>query len=209
MTLPELDWHYLRDGLVGPAITAGLAVALLAGSLWLHEAQREVVRQLSINQDAMHEDHDDLVERRRLVDQYHRRYQALHEQGFVGLESRLDWIESLRTAAESLTLTHVSYVIEPQNDVVAPVQSILHGEDIGIHVSRMGLEMELLHELDLLRLIDELQRTAPGLIKVDSCALEWQQERAAGLSGDANLSASCTLYIFSVITSDVDAGGPA
>ena len=104
-------------------------------------------------------------------------------------------------------MPRVSYAIEPQLQVVAPVQSIMAGEEIQIHLSRLQLEVGLVHELDLLRLIDEVQRNAPGLIKVDSCNLAWQAESAEKVGVGANILANCSLLIFSVVTSDVGQTG--
>jgi hypothetical protein len=80
------------------------------------------------------------------------------------------------------------------------------GETIQIHLSHLSLQAGLVHELDLLRFVDELQRNAPGLIKVDSCEMEWQGDRSDTLKAGANILATCSMLIFSVVTSDVTAG---
>ena len=104
-------------------------------------------------------------------------------------------------------MPRVSYVIEPQLKAVAPVESILAGDDIAIHVTKLELEMGLVHELDLLRFVDELQQKAPGIIKVDRCNLTWQLGDDAKLLAEPNILANCSLQIFSAITSDVSRGG--
>ncbi len=204
MTLRDIEWDYVRRHTLLPGLSALLAAILMAVAMWFHAGQAERFAEFSVNQDAMHEDYDELVYRRRLVDRYHRRYQQFHELGFVGKESRLDWIETLRLATEDLTLPRVSYAIEPQLAVVAPVQSIAAGGDTQIHVSRLQLEMGLVHELDLLRFVDELQKKAPGLIKIDSCNLSWLADGETELKAEANIAATCAIQIFSVITSDVE-----
>lgn len=203
----EFDWSYIRQHTLIPAATLGIAVLALLASAVLENSQFEYHEQLVANQLVMQEDYSSLIYRRRIVDRYHRRYQQFSELGFVGMESRLDWIETLRETSNELTLPRVSYVMEPQLRAVAPVQSILAGEDISIHVSKLELEMGLVHELDLLRFIDELQEKAPGLIKVDACDLNWQQGEEDRLRAEPNILASCSVEIFSVITSDVVDGG--
>jgi hypothetical protein len=153
----------------------------------------------------MHEDYDALVDQKRLVNRYYRSYQRFHELGFIGKENRLDWVESMRQASESLGLSTMSYSLEPQRAVAAPIRSSLGGEDIQIHVSRLRLEMGLIHELDLLRFFDKLQSLAPGLIKVDECDLTLTGD-GDGRAGEENLSAICTIQIYSAITSDVGSG---
>lgn len=202
MKRSDLDLDYVRRYTLRPVVSMVVAAAVLLIAVWVHGERAEEYSQYSANQIAVHEDYDALVYQRRLVDRYHQRYERFHELGFIGRESRLDWIETLRTTAESLELPHVSYAIEPQLGVVAPVESIIDVDDIQIRVSRARLEMGLVHELDLLRFFDELQAAAPGLIKVDDCALTWLTEGAARGS-EPNLSAICSIQIFSVITSDV------
>lgn len=199
----EFDWNFVRRYTLMPFVTAVAAALLLGTGMWVHGEQEVLHEQLSVNQDALHEDYDELVYRRRLVDRYHRRYEQFYELGFVGEESRLDWIETLREASLDLTLPRVSYAIEPQLQVVAPVESILASDDLQIHLSRLKLEVGLVHEIDLMRFFDELQRNAPGLIKVDQCTLAWQAEDVGALKVGANILADCSIMIFSVVTSDV------
>ena len=199
----EFDWAYVRRGTLIPALSAVVAIAVLAFAVSVNIEKRAIYDELGVNQSVVQQDYNDLVLRRRLVDRYHARYQQFHDLGFVGQESRLDWIEALRQTTDDLTLPRLSYAIAPQLDVVAPVQSILAGDDIAINVSRLDLEMALVHELDLVRFVDELQREAPGLIRIPRCGLVWQNEPDAPLRPVTNIQASCAVEIFSVITSDV------
>jgi hypothetical protein len=143
------------------------------------------------------------VYRRRLVDRYHRRYDEFYRLGFVGRERRLDWIETLRETRQDLTLPRVSYAIEPQLQAIAPVESIRASENVQIHLSRVQLEIGLVHELDLLNFIAELQRKAPGLIRVQGCDLVWQSATEEKLTVAANILAVCSLQMYSLVTSDV------
>lgn len=209
MNRHSLDASYIGRHVALPLITAVVAVAVLGLSVWLHGVQEAKLERIDANYTAMHEDYDALIYRRRLIDRYNVRYEQFRNIGFVGVESRLDWIETLRETSIDLLLPRVSYAIEPQLQVVAPVESIPAGGDVSIRLSRLQLEAGLVHEIDLLRFFDELQRNAPGLIKVDRCDLVWQAETAALASVDANILADCSIEIFSVVTSDVVAGRPA
>ena len=197
------DWRFVRRHTLVPTVSMLIAGAVIG----FHKRQQLMYSQFSGDQSAIHADYDELVYTRRLVDRYFRRYQSFNDLGFVGKESRLDWIETLRAATSDLTLPRISYAIEPQLQAVAPIQSIAAGGNAQIHVSRLQLEIGLLHEIDLLRFFDELQRKAPGLISVDHCEMNWQGERAADIAVGTNILASCSILIFSVITSDVDDPG--
>ena len=203
----DFDWTYVRRHTLIPFICLLASAAAVVAAHVLKQQQLELNEQITANQVVVQEDYASLVQRRRIVDRYHRRYQQFAALGFVGMESRLDWVETLRMSSGVLTLPRVSYIIEPQLNAIAPVQSILAGDDISIHVSRLDLEMSLVHELDLLRFVDELQQNAPGLIKVDRCELLWQADPQQALIPDVNIGANCTLSIYSVITADVPPGG--
>ena len=203
MTRFEFDWPYVRRHTMRPVFSAAIAVVALAGALWGHDYQLARYNELTAHRNAVHQDYDALVQQRRIVDRYHRRYQHFDDMGFIGRESRLDWVETLRVTADELSVPRLSYTIEPQIEVIPPVQSVLGGEAPQIHASKVQLELGLLHELDLLRFFDELQASAPGLIKVDRCELSWEAEPGGPVNSETNLSASCAVQLYSVITSDV------
>ncbi len=205
MDRSDLDWGYIRRHTLRPLFSAGIAIAAMGFALWMHGKHEALFAELSANRVAVHEDYQSLISQRRLVDRYHRRYQQYYELGFIGRESRLDVVETMRTTTAALDLPRLSYSIEPQLGVVAPVSSFLGGDNIQIRVSRLRLDMGLIHEIDLLRFFDVLQRQAPGLIKVGRCELSNIADTASG-SGEPNLSANCDVNIFSVITSDVNRG---
>lgn len=202
----DFDWSYVRRLTLIPVASALVALLALVAAVILQARQAELHEQFSASQSVVQTDYDALVFRRRIVERYHERYQQFSELGFVGTENRLDWIETLRLTSDSLTLPRVSYVIEPQLKAIAPVESILASDDIRIHVSKLELEMNLVHELDLLNFVDALQQNAPGLIKVDQCDLQWQSEEETKLAAVANILASCSVEIYSIITSDVSTG---
>ncbi len=199
----EMDWAYLRRNMLLPLVSAIMSLATLLATSMFHDSQQNSHLRFSANQSAVHEDYAALVYRRRLVDRYHRRYNALRDLGFVGEERRLDWLETLRVTTEDLVLPRVNYAIEPQLQVIAPTDSILADGQVQIRLSHLRLEMGLLHEVDLLRFIDQIQEQAPGLIKIDACSLIRNNVGSVLKANQVNLQATCSLQIFSVVTSDV------
>ena len=205
MNQSDIDWTYLRQDMVVPLATVAAAVLVLIGSIWFVAVQNDNYARISVDQDVMNADYDALITRKRLVDRYHRRYARFQEQGFIAEESRLDWVETLRESAENLRLPNLSYSMEPRQKVVPPVPSTSTEASIQIYLSKLELEIGLIHEMDLLRLFGELQSTAPGLLKVDQCRLERRSENDELQAVDANIIASCSVDMFSIVTSDVAA----
>lgn len=206
MKLSDFDWTFVRRHSLRPAICAVAAsVALLAGFI-LQQSNYRSYLSLVANQEAVHEEYDNLLRQRAIIDRYHRRYQQFYDLGFIGKESRLDWVEYMRVSTSELALPSLNYSIEPQMAAANPIPSAQTGAEVQIRVSDIHLELGLFHELDLLRLFDHLQARAPGLINVDSCSLTLSASSTA-VALEPGLSASCALKVYSVITSDVDRGG--
>ena len=199
----DIDWHYLGRDLAVPLVTTAVAIVLLLASGLFVRVQEDGYSRISIDKDAVNADYDALVVRKRLVDRYHRRYERFWNRGFIGEENRLEWIETLRLAAEDLELPNLAYSLEPQLAVVPPVPSSSVKADAQVFVSKLELEIGLLHEIDLLRLFDALQTRAPGLVKADRCSLLRQAEQGARTSSDPNIVANCSLAMFSIVTPDV------
>ena len=145
----DVDWQYLRRDLAVPLVTAAVAIVLLALSAWFVHVQEDGYSRISVDQDTVNADYDALVVRKRLVDRYHRRYERFRNQGFIGVENRLEWIETLRLAAEDLDLPNLAYSLEPQLAAISPVPSTSASAEAQLFVSRLELEIGLLHEVDL------------------------------------------------------------
>ncbi len=200
--MKAFDWPFILRNTLRPLLSAATALAALVVVMWAYSGQQQQFADYSASYRTVRSDFDQLIAEQRMVERYQRRYDRFKESGFVGPESRLDWIETLRTTSEALSLPRVSYSIEPQLEVEPPVKSGRNSKDMQIRVSRAQLQFGLNHEGDLLRFFDELQQQAPGLIKVDECDLSWQADTSVALVAGSNLAASCSLQIYSVITSE-------
>lgn len=116
-------------------------------------------------------------------------FKQLQERGIIGEEQRLEWVELLKDIRDQRRLIDLSYDISPQR--------LLDGGPVGdfaFHASSMKLELKLLHEEDLTRLLRDLQQQAKALIRVNSCKVErlppTADERA---DSRANLLADCEI----------------
>ncbi len=197
------DWDFLRAHTLVPGLSFLIALLIFGASFWYNAQQERAYVIYSTNHSVIHEDYDALIYRRRLLDRYHRRYQELQENGFVGHESRLDWIETIRATAKALDLPNVTYSLEPQRTVLQPVDSASGTAEVQVFLSTLDLELGLVHELDLLRFFRKLEEEAPGLMKVDACNLVRQLGPDEQLVAEVNIVASCSMSMFSVITYEI------
>ena len=135
-------------------------------------------------------------EEERLIETYLPRYQALEEAGIIGREYRLNWIENLREIAKTLKLPRLTYTIDTQQLFESPL--LANGGRFKVFVSRMSLQLGLLHEEDLLRLLRSLDKQVAGLYSVANCTMSRTHSDFLKSATEQNLTASCTLNWFTV-----------
>lgn len=162
--------------------------ALVAGALWWTHTQAQLARQSLLAAQARHSEtrarlarvSDDEREIREKIT----RYREIINRGLTQPEQRLHWIETLRSIKEARRLLGLNYEISPQR-----VLDSRGGYDF--LVSSMRLDMPLLHENDLLGLIDDLVARVPAIVSVKSCRIERSANEHTRSS--AQLQASCEI----------------
>ena len=118
-------------------------------------------------------------------------YNRLLAQGFIGEERRIEWIERLRQIHGQYNLFSIDYSIG-QQEKYQPNFIANTGSHI-INRSVMELKLDMLHEGDLIHLIEDLhQETPPFLVR------ECEITRPIGADIDskkmtANLKAVCEI----------------
>lgn len=110
------------------------------------------------------------VERKALLDEFSVRYAKLPQKNIVGDENRLSWVDAIETIAEQLQLPYLKYRIE-KREQLADKSLTKSFPGIDVFYSSMTLEMQLLHEGDLYRLLDQLKNKAGGLFDVQRCSI--------------------------------------
>lgn len=102
-------------------------------------------------------------EEKELLDKF-ARYQGIVAHGYIGSERRLDWIEQIRKIKTTRKLLDILYEFDPQD--------VLDGNNASgfdFMVSHMKLQMQLLHEEDLLSFLADLRDSTRAYISVKSC----------------------------------------
>ena len=129
-------------------------------------------------------------------------YQALAARGIVSEEKRLDWIDAITAIKNERRLFNIGYSIEPQKELDYPGFAPRGG--VRFVFSRVKLEMQLLHEEDLLNLIDDLAKRGRSYLSVRNCDVQ-RTERGGGTTLAPRLQAAC---IFDLITIRHDRPAP-
>lgn len=122
------------------------------------------------------------------------RYQDLQAKGYIGKESRLDWVEQIARIAGERKLVDLGYEFLPQrpaDTLLLPAGPVAGGH--GFLTSTQRISLKLLHEGDLLGLIKDLRANIRAVILVRSCGIE----RLPANSGERKLglllAAECEL----------------
>jgi hypothetical protein len=124
-------------------------------------------------------------------------YEQLQREGVVGEEQRINWIDGLRLANIQSELFGVDYQIGVQQPFVSG-----SGFDAGglkLRQSVMKIRAPLLHEGDLLRFLETLERQRVGLFTMNQCALGRAGPIGSTPRYQPNLSAECELTWVTVI----------
>ena len=129
-------------------------------------------------------------------------YQRMISDGFIGEERRIEWVDSLRNIHTQSKLFTINYSIGLQEEYKPTFA--LNAGTFKLYRSVMKLELAMLHEGDLLTLIDALdaQQTAPFILRqceitrltvaktntltpnmLGSCELDWLTIREPQVNG--------------------------
>ena len=198
--LIEVDWKGLGRSLLPFVLALGLSVTMIGGTNHYRGAEElrleDRTRQLREFRDRFRSIDDE----ERLIEELLPRFRTLEAQGIIGPEARLDWVETLRAASRRLTLPELRYALGTQESL--PAGTSVEAAEFGVHRSLMELDLGLLHEGDLSRLFDMMERESRGLFTVTSCRIRRVGPHFVHLPDAVNLRAVCVLEWISLRESE-------
>lgn len=115
-------------------------------------------------------------------------FNKLQTRGVIGEEQRLEWVELLKEIRDQRRLLDLQYEITPQRPLDAAP-----GSGFAFYASTMNVQLRLLHEEDLIRLLDDLRQEASALIQVRSCNVSRLPQGGAEEGIRARLQADCQI----------------
>ena len=119
-------------------------------------------------------------------------YQLLINKGFVGEERRIEWVDELRAQHKNHKLFGIKFSISQQENYKPPF-----GPGLGnfvMHRSVMKLDLDMLHEGDILQLTESLSENNAAPFMLRDCEIT-RINTGTSLSNQliANLHAKCEL----------------
>lgn len=121
------------------------------------------------------------------------RYQLMAARGYIGQEHRLEWVERIAQIKNARRLIDIQYELSPQQPLGAAALPV--GNAAGGHefmTSTMKLQMQLLHEEDLLGFLGDLGGSVQAFLHVRDCNVE-RLPKTGNERGGAQLKADCDI----------------
>ena len=198
MNITRDDLKRLRMPLAVAIILLVLgAASLIASGYYLDEARtaRDATR---LSRVAAQERVSRVAEEERGIREDLVYYEQMRERGIVGEQSRLDWIESIARIKNERKLFEIRYNFEAQRPLDYP--GLVATGTADFVVSRLKLDMLLLHEGDLLNFLADLQAGIKAHVSVRNCAVTRIERGAApgATTLQPRLRAECQVDLVSV-----------
>lgn len=179
--LPELKWSLgalaLSIALAGALVS--LSQDYLALSLKEREAAQKQLTHARTQLLAAQSDQANMAD-------YALEYNALLAQKVIGNEQRLDWMEGLEKLRQQGIVLDFKYTIAPQQSYT-PSPSVDAG-NFQLSRSSMTLQIDLLHEVQLLHFFTNLNNQINGWFMLDGCSIS----RTGATDDLLPLKADCT-----------------
>lgn len=154
MNLEKQDWQKLRAPLLIMAVVI-MAGSALFGTAQYYSQHQEVALQNQQNLlNAARQRYQLSGAEKNMITEYLPKYQMLISRGFVGEEQRIAWVENLREQHKIQKLFGIKYSISPQEKYTPAFLGNTGG--FTLNRSVMKLELDMLHEGDLLQLTEGL-----------------------------------------------------
>lgn len=165
MSLSKQDWGKLRF----PIISLGVALivaTLLVGYAKQRKTEKLQAMELQQRQlDQARQRYQASGQEKEIIIKYLPLYRQLIQDGFIGEERRLEWVDGLRIIHQQNRLFGINYTISTQEEY-KPAFALNVGP-FSLHRSVMKLELSMLHEGDLLTLLNTLdaQQSTPFIVR--------------------------------------------
>lgn len=134
----------------------------------------------------------------RIYREYARDYAQLQSLGAFDLDARLNWMEEIEHAVQTLAIPMTNYEIGVRERSEKPANN---SSPLGLYQTRIKITFELLHEGDLLKVLDYLSSANLGLHEVDECEIT-REENSSENEVKKQLNAECTLTSYSFVFDD-------
>ena len=191
MKKEDIDWSVIKGSMIMLIVCIVMCSALIAISYYYNgQSERKYKDNKNIFQ-SISRRYLDIDQEEKLLLEYYPKFIKLYNQGYIGSEKRLNWLEALRHSGETVDVPSLSYSIESQEEFI-PAYNINYS-GYKLYTSRMELVLGLLHEGDLFNLLNELDRVAEGNYTVNKCNFRMNSREIQYKKDHTNINVTCML----------------
>ncbi len=126
-------------------------------------------------------------------------YDKMVKIGMVGRTNRLNLVERMASIKTERKLFEMRYNIDPQKAVDLPGAAKAPAGGPEFVTNRMQIDMLLLHELDLLTFLRDLQASNQAFVSVRHCNLSRSDRTATGPTVQPTLKGTCSVDLINLI----------
>ena len=184
MTFSQSDFQHIKWSMLAFLLTLTLGgTAVFFSQKMAHQTQATLLnaqQQLKDARNRLNAARDDQAN----MSDYTQEYSAIQRLDIIGDEQRLNLIEDLDTLRRRNKVIDFKYTIAPQQ-TYTPSPALDSGNFI-FKYSNMKLQIELLHEEQLINFFDSLRHDINGWFILDKCSLERVSSTTAQLKADCD-----------------------
>ena len=137
-----------------------------------------------------------IAEEEREVNQKLDVYKQLKSLNILGEERRLEWADAINRIRVQRELLDVRYRVERQKLIASAAGK---PANVDFFASTMRVDLQLLHEEDLLRFLADLRASGNAFYSVKKCVLTRTGQGGGGATMAPRLSAQCDIDLITIV----------
>ncbi|NOS98481.1 MAG: hypothetical protein HOP25_08435 [Methylotenera sp.] len=169
MKLDKQDWRKLQPTLI---VSVGVVIVVIVLSVlaqnYSKRQEQTMQTQKNLLNSAKQRYQSSGIEKETITE-YLPRYQSLINKGFVGEERRLEWVDELRKQHQNYKLFSIKYSIGLQEPYKPNFATNVGG--FVMNRSVMTLDLDMLHEEDILQLTEALSKSNDEVFMLRDCEI--------------------------------------
>lgn len=192
MKLEKKDWQRLQVTLLFLGVVILTVIALCTFAFKFSSEQENALKQQQDQLNTARQRFQSSGIEKQMMTEYLPQYQSLISKGLVGEERRLEWVDELRKQHQLNKLFSIKYSIGLQEPYKPSFASNLGG--FVMNRSVMTLDLDMLHEEDILQLTEALSKKNQEVFMLRECEIT-RLNAGGALSNQlvANMHAKCAL----------------
>lgn len=179
MSFSTHDLGAIKWSLLACLLSVGFAVGLIQYSAGMQQKAlrdlQQAQKQLTEARNQLNIAQSDLEN----MSAYQMEYRALVAQKVIGDEQRLDWLEALEGLRKQGIVPVFKYTIAPQKPYV-PNPPLTAG-NFALSMSPVTMQIDLLHEGQLMTFLQALKNQRPGWFILDGCTMTRNTNPESGI----------------------------